>query len=192
MLLIVNTVLGSCEYGNCFGSTFYSPVYCLYLYALLGTFNQNSPLPQSQCFRSGFFANTVGILRQHFCEPFLRGGVSATFLPNDAAAAACRRRRRRRSSSSCVGGDARVPQWCSRRVRGPPPAGSCSAAPLGTLMHILYQPFQLNPTCIGTACADPSNIRSLSLTARPDVAVGILRHHSAAPLGQSLNIIYLP
>ena len=120
---------------------------------------------------------SVGILRQHFCEPFHRrgGGVSATFLPNDAAAA-----------------HARVPRWCSRRVRGPPPAGSCSAAPLGTLMHILYQPFQLNPTCIGTACADPSNIRSLSLTERPDVSVGILRHHSAAPLGQSLNIIYLP
>ena len=204
MLLIVNTVLGSCEYGNCFGSTFYSPVYCLYLYALLGTFNQNSPLPQSQCFRSAREDTnqslsltersrvSVGILRQHFCEPFLRGGVSATFLPNDAAAAACRRRRRRSSSSSCVGGDARVPRWCSRRVRGPPPAGSCSAAPLGTLMHILYQPFQLNPTCIGTACADPSNIRSLSLTERPDVSVGILRHHSAAPLGQSLNIIYLP
>ena len=35
---------------------------------------------------------SVGILRQHFCEPFLRGGVRATFLPNDAAAAACRRR----------------------------------------------------------------------------------------------------
>ena len=52
MLLIVNTVLGSCKYGNCVGSTFYSPVYCLYLYAPLGTFNQNSPLPQSQCFRS--------------------------------------------------------------------------------------------------------------------------------------------
>ena len=84
---------------------------------------------------------SVGILRQHFCEPFLRGGVSATFLPNDAAAA-----------------HARVPRRCSRRGRGPPPAGSCSAAPLGTLMHILYQPFQLNPTCIGTACADPSNI----------------------------------
>ena len=31
---------------------------------------------------------SVGILRQHFCEPFLRGGVRATFLPNDAAAAA--------------------------------------------------------------------------------------------------------
>ena len=136
----------------------------------MGTFNQNSPLPQSQCFRSAREDTnqslsltersrvSVGILRQHFCEPFLRGGVSATFLPNDAAAAACRRRRRRSSSSSCVGGDARVPRWCSRRVRGPPPAGSCSAAPLGTLMHILYQPFQLNPTCIGTACADPSNI----------------------------------
>ena len=49
-----------------------------------------------------------------------------------------------------------------------------------------------HPKCIGTACADPSNIRSLSLTERPDVSVGILRHHSAAPLGQSLNIIYLP
>ena len=137
---------------------------------------------------------SVGILRQHFCEPFLRGGVSATFLPNDAAAAACRRRRRHRRHRRCVGGEARVPRQCSRRVRGPLPAGSCSAAPLGTLMHILYQPFQLNPTCrgIGTACADPSNIRSLSLTERPDVSVGILRHHSAAPLGQSLNIIYLP
>ena len=30
---------------------------------------------------------SVGILRQHFCEPVLRGGVCATFLPNDAAAA---------------------------------------------------------------------------------------------------------
>ena len=30
---------------------------------------------------------SVGILRQHFCEPVLRGGVRATFLPNDAAAA---------------------------------------------------------------------------------------------------------
>ena len=99
MLLIVNTVLGSCEYGNCVGSTFYSPVYCLYLYAPLGTFNQNSPLPQSQCFRSAREDTnqslsltersrvSVGILRQHFCEPFLRGGVCATFLPNDAAAA---------------------------------------------------------------------------------------------------------
>ena len=26
---------------------------------------------------------SVGILRQHFCEPFLRGGFRATFLPND-------------------------------------------------------------------------------------------------------------
>ena len=58
---------------------------------------------------------SVGILRQHFCEPFLRGGVRATFLPNDDAAA-----------------HVRVPRPCSRRVRGPPPAGSCSAAPLGT------------------------------------------------------------
>ena len=84
---------------------------------------------------------SVGILRQHFCEPFHGGGVRATFLPNDAAAA-----------------HARVTRRYSRRVRGPPPADSCSAAPLGTWMHILYQPFQLNPTCIGTACADPSNI----------------------------------
>ena len=44
--------------------------------------------------------------------------------------------------------------------------------------------------CVQTP--DPRNIRSLSLTERPDVSVGILRHHSAAPLGQSLNIIYLP
>ena len=35
-----------------------------------------------------------------------------------------------------------------------------------------------HPTCFGTACADPSNIRSLSLTERPDVSVGILRHHA--------------
>jgi hypothetical protein len=69
-------------------------------------------------------------------------------------------------------------RWCKH---------SCSAAPLGTWLHILC-----TSSCVGTACADPSNIRSLSLTARPDVAVGILRHHSAAPLGQSLNIIYLP
>ena len=43
-----------------------------------------------------------------------------------------------------------------------------------------------HPTCIGTACADPSNVRSLSLTDRPDVSVGILRHHSAVPLGESM------
>ncbi len=29
-----------------------SSVYCRYLYAALGTFNQNYPLPQTQCFRS--------------------------------------------------------------------------------------------------------------------------------------------
>ncbi len=52
MLLVVNTVLGSCEYGKCVWCTFCSPVYCLYLYAPLGTFNQNSPLAQSLCFRS--------------------------------------------------------------------------------------------------------------------------------------------
>ncbi len=39
------------------------------------------------------------------------------------------------------------------------------------------------PTYSGTACADSKNIRSLSLTERPDVSVGILRQHSAAPLG---------
>ena len=91
------------------------------------TFNQNSPLPQSQCFRSAREDTnqslsltecsrvSVGILRQHFCEPFLRGGVCATFLPNDAAAAAARRRRRRRRRRrSCVGGDARVVPACTR------------------------------------------------------------------------------
>ncbi len=31
---------------------------------------------------------SVGILRQHFCETFLRGGVRATLLPNDADVAA--------------------------------------------------------------------------------------------------------
>ncbi len=40
-----------------------------------------------------------------------------------------------------------------------------------------------HPACSGTACADPSNMRSLSLTARSDVSVGLLRQHSAAPLG---------
>jgi hypothetical protein len=40
-----------------------------------------------------------------------------------------------------------------------------------------------HPTCSGMACADPSNMRSLSLTARSDVSVGLLRQHSAAPLG---------
>jgi hypothetical protein len=39
--------------------------------------------------------------------------------------------------------------------------------------------------CSGTACADPSNMRSLSesLTARSDVSVGLLRQHRAAPIG---------
>jgi hypothetical protein len=40
-----------------------------------------------------------------------------------------------------------------------------------------------HPACSGTVCADPSNMRPLSLTARPDVSVGLLRQHSAAPLG---------
>jgi hypothetical protein len=37
--------------------------------------------------------------------------------------------------------------------------------------------------CSGTECADPSNMRSVTLTARSDVSVGLLRQHSAAPLG---------
>ncbi len=40
-----------------------------------------------------------------------------------------------------------------------------------------------HPTYIGTGYADPSNIQSLSLTQRQDVAVGILCQHSTAPLG---------
>jgi len=40
-----------------------------------------------------------------------------------------------------------------------------------------------HPACSGTACADPSNMQSVSLTARSDVSVGLLRQHSAAPLG---------
>jgi len=46
--------------------------------------------------------------------------------------------------------------------------------------------YRRHPTCIGTACADPSNIRSLSLTERPDLSVGILRQHIAVPLGESM------
>ncbi len=48
------------------------------------------------------------------------------------------------------------------------------------------------PAFIGTKCAEPRSIRSLSLTERPDVSVGILRHHSAVPLGQSMYILYEP
>ena len=48
------------------------------------------------------------------------------------------------------------------------------------------------PAFIGTKCADPRSIRSLSLTERPNVSVGILRHHSTAPLGQSMYILYQP
>ena len=48
------------------------------------------------------------------------------------------------------------------------------------------------PAFIGTQCADPRSIRSLYLTERPDVSVGILRHHSSAPLGQSMYILYQP
>jgi hypothetical protein len=40
-----------------------------------------------------------------------------------------------------------------------------------------------HPACSGTACADPRNMLSVSLTARSDVSVGLLRQHSAAPLG---------
>ncbi len=48
------------------------------------------------------------------------------------------------------------------------------------------------PEFIGTQCADPRSILSLYLTERPDVSVGILRHHSSAPLGQSMYILYPP
>ena len=48
------------------------------------------------------------------------------------------------------------------------------------------------PAFIGMKCADPRSIRSLYLTERPDVSVGILRHHSSAPLGQSMYILYQP
>ena len=48
------------------------------------------------------------------------------------------------------------------------------------------------PAFIGTQCADPRSIRSLYLTERPDVSVGILRHQSCAPLGQSIYILYQP
>ena len=40
--------------------------------------------------------------------------------------------------------------------------------------------------------ARPRSIRSLNLKERPDVSVGILRHQSCAPLGQSIYILYQP
>jgi hypothetical protein len=40
-----------------------------------------------------------------------------------------------------------------------------------------------HPASCGAACADPSNMQSLSLTARSNVSGGLLRQHSAAPLG---------
>ncbi len=46
------------------------------------------------------------------------------------------------------------------------------------------------PAFIGKQCADPRSIRSLYLTERPDVSVGILRHQSCAALGQSIYILY--
>ena len=91
----MNAVLGSCKYGKCVRCTFDSSVYCLYLYALL-----------------------------HFCEPFLRGGIRATFLPDDdddnAAGAA-----EAAETRGCRDG---VPGM----ARGPTCAGPGSAAPLGT------------------------------------------------------------
>ncbi len=42
---------------------------------------------------------------------------------------------------------------------------------------------RLHPACSVTTCADPSNMWSLSLPARSDVSVGLLRQHSAAQLG---------
>ena len=110
--------------------------------ALLGTFNQNSHLPQTQCFRSACADpsniwslsltersdGSVGILHQHFCEPILRGGIRATFLPDDdddnAAGAA-----EAAETRGCRDG---VPGM----ARGPTCAGPGSAAPLGTWMHI--------------------------------------------------------
>ncbi len=45
-----------------------------------------------------------------------------------------------------------------------------------------------HPTYTGTECAVPSNIRSLPLTERPDVSVGILRQHSSVPSSRCVNV----
>ena len=49
-----------------------------------------------------------------------------------------------------------------------------------------------HPAYNGTAWAYPSNIQSLSLPERPDISVGILRQHSAAPLGAWMYILHQP
>ncbi len=88
------------------------------------------------------------------------------------------------------GGDAHVPRRCSQR--GTRTSACWSRQCCSTRYVNAHLPFQLNPTCIGTECADPRNIWLLSLTEHPDVSVGLLRHHSAAPLGQSMYILYQP
>ncbi len=63
---------------------------------------------------------SIRILRQNFCESFLRGGVRANFLSSDTNAAAAAETR------ACH--DTVFPALC----RGAPPADPCNAAPLGT------------------------------------------------------------
>ena len=42
-------------------------------------------------------------------------------------------------------------------------------------------------TSIGTPCADPEQYQSLSFTPRADLSTGILRHHPAGTLGESIH-----
>ncbi len=49
-----------------------------------------------------------------------------------------------------------------------------------------------HPTYIGTVCADPSNIQSLSLTQCLHVSDGILFPHSTVPLGALMYILLQP
>ena len=70
----------------------------------------------------------VSVGCQHFCEPFLRGGVRATFLPNDVDAAAA-------AITAAAAAASAETRACRDGVpgvaRGPPPPGPGSAAPLG-------------------------------------------------------------
>ena len=93
----------------------------IFVYTVGHTFYQNSPLPQSQCFRSACEdpSNITFSDRTFTCfgwdsSPTLLRTLSPRWSPRDLPPQRCRRRRRRRRRR-CVGGDARVPRRCSRR-----------------------------------------------------------------------------
>ncbi len=54
MLLDVNTVLGSCEYGKCLWCTFYSSIYCLFLYEPFSSFELQCSFATNLLFRIRF------------------------------------------------------------------------------------------------------------------------------------------